>query len=209
MCRRPKSGKLVSVRAALCLRCSNSSWRRHWLAGLGVQVANQRHVSLHHADITKDFPSSLHPKLVQSLVVRLDTFAIASRQRINIAESYVVPIGTLPPPPPIEAVQRADSLTVVASKKCLGVTFTSLARAWPATDQVCEPVWRERLRRQCCRPPLGHPPQPSALWDTCIASVKLMCSRLLGLDISATGRPMSGLGHNRVCSSPGLVSCEA
>jgi hypothetical protein len=62
MYRRPKSGKLLSVRVALCLPFSTSLWRRLWLAGLGraqshqgVQVANHKHVSLHHADDTKSF----------------------------------------------------------------------------------------------------------------------------------------------------------
>jgi hypothetical protein len=90
ICRRPKCGKLVSVRAAICLRSSTSLRRRHWLAGIGpeldVLVANQRHVSLHHADDTKDVLSSLQPELVQSLVVCLDTLACAPGQRINIAK---------------------------------------------------------------------------------------------------------------------------
>jgi hypothetical protein len=60
---------------------------------LGVLVANQRHVSLQHADETKVFLSSLQPELALSLVVRLDTFALASGQHINM------PLGTLPPPP--------------------------------------------------------------------------------------------------------------
>jgi hypothetical protein len=53
--------------------------------------------------------------LAQCLVVRLDTFALASGQRINIAKSCVVPLGTLPSPPLTEAA-RAGPLTVVASK---------------------------------------------------------------------------------------------
>jgi hypothetical protein len=66
---------------------------------LGILVANQQHVSLHHANVTKAFLSSLQPELVQSLVVRLDTFALASGERIDIAKSYVVPLGILPSPP--------------------------------------------------------------------------------------------------------------
>jgi hypothetical protein len=54
---------------------------------LGVQMAN--HVSLHHADDMKVFLSSLHPELVHSLVVRLDMFALASGQRINVFLSPV------------------------------------------------------------------------------------------------------------------------
>jgi hypothetical protein len=65
---------------------------------LGVLVANQRHVSLHHADDAKVFLSSLLQELVQSLVVRLATFALASGQRIIIAKSCMVPLGTLPSP---------------------------------------------------------------------------------------------------------------
>jgi hypothetical protein len=67
-------------------------------------VANQWHVSLHHADDTKVLLSSLQPELVQSLIVRLDTFALAPGQRINIVKSCVVLLGTMPPPPATEAV---------------------------------------------------------------------------------------------------------
>jgi hypothetical protein len=35
MCRSPKSGMLLSVRAALCLCSSTSLWWRRWLAGFG------------------------------------------------------------------------------------------------------------------------------------------------------------------------------
>jgi hypothetical protein len=62
------------------------------------------------------------PVFALSLVVRLYTFNLASGQHINIAKSCVVPLGTMPPPPATEAA-RVDPLTVVASKKCLGVTF--------------------------------------------------------------------------------------
>jgi hypothetical protein len=150
-------------------------------------VANQKHVSLHHAYDAKVF-LSLQPELVQSLVVRLDTFALASGQRINIAKSCLVPLGTLPPPPPTE-VARVGPRTVAASKKCLGVTFA------PATAQFLEPVQREELRRQWRQPDLGHPPQPSAAWDTSLASVELLCSRLLGLDLSAMGRGLDTTGY--------------
>jgi hypothetical protein len=117
---------------------------------LGVLVANQRHVSLHHAYDTKVFLSSLQPELVQSLVVRLNTFALASGKRINIAKSCVVPLGTLP----TEAA-RVGPLTVVASIKCLGVTFAL------ATAQFFEPVGREGLRRQFRASQLWAPPGQS------------------------------------------------
>jgi hypothetical protein len=56
--------------------------------------------SPHGADDTKVFLSTLQPELMESLVVRQDTFALASEQHINIAKSCVVPLGTLPPPSP-------------------------------------------------------------------------------------------------------------
>jgi hypothetical protein len=116
---------------------------------------------------------SLKPELVQSLVVPLHL-------GIDIANSCVVPFGTLPPPLPTEAA-RVDPFTVVASKKCLGVTFS------PASAQFFEPVGREELRRQWRQPALGRLPQPGAVWDTRLASVELLCSRLLGLDLTAMG----------------------
>jgi hypothetical protein len=74
---------LLYLFVAEALACWHTrSWGRQY-PELGVLVANQRHVSLHHADDTKVFLSSLQPESVQSLVVRLDTFA--SEQRINIA----------------------------------------------------------------------------------------------------------------------------
>jgi hypothetical protein len=69
---------------------------------------------MHHADKMQGFLSSQQPELVQSLVVRLELFAIASGQRIDIAKSCVVPLGTMPPPPATEAA-RVGPLTVVAS----------------------------------------------------------------------------------------------
>jgi hypothetical protein len=152
-------------------------------------VGSQRHVSLHHADDTKVFLSSLQPYLVQSLVVRLDTFALASGQRINIGKSCVVPLGTLPPPCASEAA-RVGPLTVVASKKCLGVTFA------PATAQFFEPVGRKGLPRQWRQPALAPTPsQPSAVWDTRLASVERLCSRMLGLDLSAMARGLGTTGY--------------
>jgi hypothetical protein len=114
--------------------------------------------------------------------------ALSSGQRINVAKSCVVPLGTLPPSPPAE-VARAGPLTVVASKKCLGVTFG------PATAQFFEPVGREGLRRQWRQPALGRLPQPSAVWDTRLASVEVLFSRLLGLDLSVMGRCSGATGY--------------
>jgi hypothetical protein len=152
---------------------------------LGVQVANQKHVSLHHADDTKVFLSSLQPEFVQSLVVRLDMFALASKQCINVAKSCVVPVGTLTTPPPNE-VARVGPLTVVASKMCLGVIFA------PATAQSFEPVGRERLRRPASQPAMlwgtsqvwGARPNPVQLGTrgcTRLASVELLCWGLTSL----------------------------
>jgi hypothetical protein len=121
--------------------------------------------------------------------VRLDTFALASGQRINIAKSCVVPLGTLPSPPSSEAA-RAGPLMVVASKKYLGFTFAL------ATAQFFEPVGREGLHRQWRQTALGPPqPTPSAVWDTRLAPVELLCSRLLGLDLSAMGRGLVTTGY--------------
>jgi hypothetical protein len=92
-------------------------------------------------------------------------------------------------PPPSAKAARADPLTVVASKKCLGVTFA------PASSQVFEPVGLEGLRRQWRQPALGCPPQPSAEWDTLLASIELLHSRLLGLDLSAMGRGLGTTGY--------------
>jgi hypothetical protein len=80
-------------------------------------------------------------------------------------------------------------LTVVASKTCLGVTFA------PATAQFFEPVGREGLRRQWRQPALGRLPQPSAVWDTRLAYAEVLCSRLLGLDLSAMGRCSGTTGY--------------
>jgi hypothetical protein len=77
----------------------------------------------------------------------------------------------------------------MASKKSLGVTFA------PATAQLFEPVGREGLRRQWRQPALGPPPQPSVVWDTHLASVELLCSRLLGLGLSAMGRGLGTTGY--------------
>jgi hypothetical protein len=41
----------------------------------------------------------------------------------------------------------------------------------------------------------GPPPQSSAVWDTCLASAELLCSRLLGLDLSAMGRGLGKTGY--------------
>jgi hypothetical protein len=48
--------------------------------------------------------------------------------------------------------------------------------------------------RQWRQPALGRPPEPSAVWDTRLAAVELLCSRLLGLDLSAVGRDWASLG---------------
>jgi hypothetical protein len=45
------------------------------------------------------------------------------------------------------------------------------------------------------QPALGHPPQPSAAWDTRLASVELLCPTLLGLDLSAMGRGLGTTGY--------------
>jgi hypothetical protein len=71
----------------------------------------------------------------------------------------------------------------------LGVTFA------PATAQFFEPVGRKGLRRQWRQPALGHPPQPRAAWDTRPASVELLCSRLLGFDLSVMGRGLGTTGY--------------
>jgi hypothetical protein len=101
-------------------------------------------------------------------------------QRINIDLSCVVPLGTLPSPPPTEAAQVV-SLTVVASP-CLGVIFA------PTTASFFEPVGREELRRHWRQLALGRPPQPRAVWNAHHASVEMLCSRLLWLDLFAMGR---------------------
>jgi hypothetical protein len=164
------------------------TYRRGQCPELGVLVANQKHGTLHHADCTKVFLSSLQPELLLSLVVRLDTFALASGQRINLAESCVVPLDTLPNPTPTEAARaRVGSLTVVASKNCLGVTFA------PGTAQFFVPIRRGGLCRQWCQPALGHLPEPRAVPDACLASKQRLCSRLLGL--SAMGRALGTTGN--------------
>jgi hypothetical protein len=86
-----------------------------------------------------------------------------------------------------------------------GVLFPCLA--WPGVVLY----WRQRWLRpsycpvlraywtrgvaQATAPAMGHLPQPSAAWDTRLASVELMCSRLLGLDLSAMGRGLSTTGY--------------
>jgi hypothetical protein len=190
----PKSGKPVFVRAALCLRTSTSSWWRHWLDGLGsAQIWASRWpirgMLAYNMQTIRRSMSSPQLELVQSLVVRLDTFALdTSGQHINIAKSCMVLLGTLPTPPPTRTAQ-VGPLTVLASKKCLGVTFA------PATAQFVEHVKRKELRRQWRQSALGPPPQPSVAWDTRLISVQLLCCRLLGLELSPMGRGLGTAGY--------------
>jgi hypothetical protein len=95
MCRRPKPGKLVSVRAAICRPSSTSPLFCGSPGLLAVKVASKSvaaqrcvcllgvFVCLHRGSDTKGFLSSLQPDVVQSLVMRLETFGCATEQRSN------------------------------------------------------------------------------------------------------------------------------
>jgi hypothetical protein len=90
-----------------------------------------------------------------------------------------------------------DPLTVVASKKCLGVTFA------PATAQFFEPVGREGLHRQWRQPAYGvlasalvqSGTTPSLLQSCCAPSCWGSTSLLLGGDWAHLGmqQPRSGI----------------
>jgi hypothetical protein len=152
---------------------------------LRVQEANQKHVSLRHADDTKVVLSSLQPELVQSLACAW----ICLPWHPSNASTLLSPVWCLLAPchPPI-LLRWLVSFYGCASKKCLGVTFA------PATAQFFEPVGREGLHRQWRQPALGRPTQPSAACDTHLASVELLCSRLLGLDLSVMGQSLGRTG---------------
>jgi hypothetical protein len=154
---------------------------------LGVLVANQRHVSQHHADDTKVFLSSMQPELVQSLVVRLDAFALASGQRINIAKSCVVPLGTMPPPLQLRRLGWVPS------------RLWHTRSAWASPSPRLLPSSSSLLDEKGCAgngaSQLWPPPQPSVVWDTRLSSVERLCSRMLGLDLSAMGRGLGTTGY--------------
>jgi hypothetical protein len=115
-------------------------------------------------------------------------FALAVEQRINVAKSCVVPLGTLPPPLLLRWLVWAPSRLRHPRSAWASPSPQLLPKSF-------EPVGREMLRRQWRQPALGRPSQSSAAWDNRLASVELLCSRLLGLDLSAMGRGLGTTGY--------------
>jgi hypothetical protein len=89
----------------------------------------------------------------------------------------------------------AGPLTVVAAKKCLGVSFA------PVTAQFFEPVGREGLRRQWHLPAVAR--LSPVLYGTPASLPRVAVLQAAGARSLCYG---SGFGHNQVCSSPGQVS---
>jgi hypothetical protein len=173
---------------------STSLWRRHWLAGLGSaqSLASWWPISGTLAYIMPTIRKYFCPPCNRNWCRAWSCAWIRMPLPLSSASTLPSPVWCLlapcRPPPATEAA-RAGPLTVVASKKCLGVTLG------PATAQFFEPVGREGLCRQWRQPALGPPPQPSAVRDTRLASVELLCSRMLGLDLSAMGRGLGTTGY--------------
>jgi hypothetical protein len=107
---------LLNLFVAEALAC----WLRQ-CPKLGVLVANQRHVSQHHADDTK---------------VLLPVFPATVYVCILSSPGYVCPCLWARDTSPAAEAARVGPLTVVASKICLGVTF-ALASSSLLDERCC------------------------------------------------------------------------
>ena len=97
-----------------------ASWL-HSHAPLGIQVADIRLTSLHHADDTQIFLPDLSQDTLTTLLAALATYSAASGQAINPTKSAALIIGTPPPDPP----SSLQGIPVATSVTSLGIPQTN------------------------------------------------------------------------------------
>ena len=132
---------------------------------VGIPIGDKICPGVFYADDTTVCLPSMSHEVVSAFLHCMEVFHAASGLRLNVAKSFILPIGT---PLPLPLPQEVAGIPVVSSAVTLGLTFSN---------------------------PSPHHPHPSADWAQLAAKVDASYDKISRLGLSMFGRGYASAGY--------------